>query len=728
MKTLTLMLAALLAASPALALDGKWTPSQVLEIDPGWLQDQGLELTPKQLWDAKRGTGLLTGAVKIGGCSGAFVSSEGLIVTNHHCLFPLIQEHSTPERDLISDGFLARKRGEELAGSTLRVEIPRRFTDVSSEILKSVPAEATPEQRMDAIEAQQKALIQQCEKQPDTKCTVAVFDEGVSYTLIESMELRDVRLVYAPPRAIGEYGGEIDNWMWPRHTGDFAIARAYAGKDGKPADHSPDNQPYRPEFIFPISRDGVVAGDFVMLLGYPGITWRSLLAEEMRERRERFFVRREEIFGEWIEILQKASAGDPAGSIAVAANVKSILNRHKNAQGQIAGLDRGQIVQKQLAADNAVAAWARQHREHAGALDARAGLRALLAEREQSWERDFLLNLIPMGVESVAGGIPPLPKSLYFGATLAHNAIEQTLADEARAEGFRTADQQKLRDRLRREQQNYYGPADQQLFAALVRRALALPKDQRIAAVDRHFGKLSQDRIEARIAELYEQSALLDADIREQMLTESKDALRARGDALLDFAIDWNQDLRALREREHQWASRSAIHRPIWRRAVRAQAGKPIAPDANGSLRISFAHIKGYVPRDGIRYTPFTTLSGALEKHTGKDPFDLPAAVRTAARTPGKRWLQEDLNDLPINFLADGDTSGGNSGSPVVNAMGELVGINFDRVWENVAGDFGFNPALSRNISVDIRYLLWLLDRVEHADELLRELGVEREL
>ncbi|MCB1613600.1 MAG: S46 family peptidase, partial [Xanthomonadales bacterium] len=193
--------AALLAASPALALDGKWTPSQVLEIDPGWLQDQGLELTPKQLWDAKRGTGLLTGAVKIGGCSGAFVSSEGLIVTNHHCLFPLIQEHSTPERDLISDGFLARKRGEELAGSTLRVEIPRRFTDVSSAILKAVPAEATPEQRMDAIEAQQKALIQQCEKQPDTKCTVAVFDEGVSYTLIESMELRDVRLVYAPPRA-----------------------------------------------------------------------------------------------------------------------------------------------------------------------------------------------------------------------------------------------------------------------------------------------------------------------------------------------------------------------------------------------------------------------------------------------------------------------------------------------------------------------------------------------
>jgi hypothetical protein len=726
MKTLTLAIAALLAATPALALDGKWTPEQVLDIDPAWLKSQGLQLPPEGLWDAERGTGLLAGTVNLAGCSGAFVSATGLIVTNHHCLFSLLQEHSTPERDLIRDGFLARTRDQELPGSTIRVDIPKRFTDVSDQVLAAVPKDADPLERLAAIDAKQKELVAQCRQQPDTKCKVAVFDEGVKYTLVESTELRDVRLVYAPPRAIGEYGGEIDNWMWPRHTGDFAIARAWAAPDGKPADRSDANQPYRPEFFFPIAKSGLAVGDFVMLLGYPGITWRALIAEEMRERRERFFERREDVFGEWIRHLEEASAGDAAGKIAVAANVKGILNRHKNAQGQIAGLDRGRIVARQQAQDEAVVAFVAGHPEHAAAVTARAALRELLAERERTWERDFLLNLIPMGAEAVPGGIPPLPKALYFGATLAHQAREQARPDAERAPGFTDAERIQLRDRLRREQQNYFAAADQRVFAALVRRALALPADQRIGAVDAAFGKLDAAGIDAAIASMYAGTPLLDADTREQMLAEDIDALRARKDPLLDFAIAWNDELRALRQRERDWASRSAIHRPIWRRAVQAHAGQPIAPDANSTLRVSFAHVQGYAPRDGVLYTPFTTLTGLLAKHTGSDPFALPEPVRAAARNPGTRWFQAGLNDLPINFLADGDSSGGNSGSPVVNGNGELVGINFDRVWENVAGDFGFNPALSRNISVDIRYLLWLLDRVDHADELLRELGVER--
>jgi hypothetical protein len=725
MKTLTLAIAVLLAATPALALDGKWTPEQVLDIDAAWLKEQGLQLPPDGLWDAERGTGLLAGTVNLAGCSGAFVSATGLIVTNHHCLFPLLQEHSTPERDLIRDGFLARTKDQELPGSTIRVDIPRRFTDVSAKVLAAVPEGSTPLERLAAIDAKQKELIAECRKQPDTKCKVAVFDEGVKYTLIESTELRDVRLVYAPPRAIGEYGGEIDNWMWPRHTGDFAIARAWAAPDGKPADRSADNKPYRPEFYFPIATGGLAVGDFVMLLGYPGITWRALIAEEMRERRERFFMRREDVFGEWIRHLEQASAGDAAGEIAVAANVKGIANRYKNAQGQIAGLDRGRIVARQQAQDDAVAAFAAEHQEHANAATARAALRELLAERERSWERDFLLNLIPMGIEAVPGGIPPLPKALYFGATLAHHARERARPDAERAAGFTDAEQPQLRDRLRREQLSYFATGDKRIFGAMVRRALALPPDQRIDAVDARFGKLETADIEAAIAAMYAATPLLDADARERMLAEDIDALLARNDPLLDFAIAWNDDLRALRQRERDWASRSAIHRPVWRSAVAAHAGKPIAPDANSTLRVSFAHVQGYVPRDGVQYTPFTTLTGLVAKHTGSEPFALPESVLAAARSPGERWFEPGLKDLPINFLADGDSSGGNSGSPMVNGNGELVGINFDRVWENVAGDFGFNPALSRNISVDIRYLLWLLERVDNADELLRELGVE---
>lgn len=721
--TLTALLATAPVAVPAFALEGKWTPEQVLDIDPKWLKRQGLKLPPSALWDARRGTGLLTGTVNIGGCSGAFVSNTGLIVTNHHCLFGLMQEHSTPERDLITDGFLARTQAEELPGSTLRVEIPKRFTDVTAKILQAIPAGADPLARLASIDTARKALVAECQKQPDTKCKVAAFDEGVNYTLIESIELRDIRLVYAPPRAIGEYGGETDNWSWPRHTGDFSIARAWVGADGHPADHAEGNRRYTPEFFFPISQRGLDEGDFVMVLGYPGITYRSLIAEEMRERRERFFVRREDVFSEWISLLERSSADDPKGRIAVAANVKSILNRHKNAQGQIAGIDRGRMVDNQRTKDAAVMAWAAADGRHRDALDAREALLAVLAERERSWEHDFLLNLIPMGTESVAGGIPPLPKGLYFGATLAYNALEHAKPDTARMAGFTDAEQSKLRDRLRREQSQYFSAADQRILAALVRRALQLPNDQRIAAIDARFDGLSPEQIDRSIAGMYATSPLLDPGAREAMLDESRDVLIARNDALLDFGMAWSAEVRALRERERDWSARTALHRPAWRRAVAAEADKPIAPDANSTLRISFAHVQGYTPRDGLRYTPFTTLAGVLEKHTGEDPFNVPQSVRDAARTPGTRWRQKSLDDVPVNFLADGDTSGGNSGSPVIDGRGALVGINFDRVWENVAGDFGFNPAVSRNISVDIRYLLWQLDRVANADELLRELG-----
>jgi hypothetical protein len=717
------LLVAAPAAFPALALDGKWTPQQVLDIDPKWLKRQGLKLPPAALWDGKRGTGLLTGTVNVAGCSGAFVSATGLIVTNHHCLFGLVQEHSTPQRDLITTGFLARTQAEELPGSTIRVEIPKRFTDVTAKMLAAVPDGADPLARLQAIDAAQKALVGTCQQQPDTKCKVSAFDDGVSYTLIESIELRDIRLVYAPPRAIGEYGGETDNWSWPRHTGDFAIARAWVGSDGRPADRAETNRPYTPEFFFPLSTRGLDEGDFVMVLGYPGITYRALIAEEMRERRERFFVRREDVFGEWIAHLEKSSADDAQGRIAVAANLKSIHNRYKNAQGQIAGLDRGRMVDTQRVRDAAVLAWAAADDAHRDAVDAHAGLQNVLAERERTWERDFLLNLIPLGVETVAGGIPPLPKGLYYGATLAQNAHERAKPDATRAAGFTDADRAKLRERVRREQSHYFAAADQRIFAALVRRALALPQGQRIASVDARFGGMSSEQIDRAIADMYAATPLLDADARGAMLGDSPDALTARGDPLLDFGIAWSADLRALRERERGWNARSALHRPVWRRAVAAQAGTPIAPDANGTLRISFAHVQGYAPRDGVRYTPFTTLTGVLDKHTGTEPFDVPAAVREAAREPGGRWRSAALEDVPVNFLADGDTSGGNSGSPVIDGRGALVGINFDRVWENVAGDFGFNPAVSRNISVDIRYLLWQLDRVEHAQALLRELG-----
>jgi len=687
-------LALSLLVTPAAAVEGKWTPQQVLELDPAWLRQLGLQLPPERLWDPRRGTGLLAAAVNIGGCSAGFVSETGLILTNHHCLFGLLQEHSTPQRDLITNGFLARTPEEELPGRTTRVAVPRKFTDVTGAVLAAVPPGATDLARQEAIERKQKELVAECERQPGARCRVAAFDGGVQYVLVESFELTDVRLVYAPPRAVGEYGGEIDNWMWPRHTGDFAVARAW--KDGKP---------YRPEFWFPISRAGVKPGDFVMVLGYPGRTVRSLTAAEMALQRDGFFALRARIYGEWIRLIEQASRGSREGEIAVASTLKSLHNVVKNAQGQLAGLTRGRIIEKQEQQEREVEAWAAQRPEWKAAVEARRELDRRAAERRRMMVRDFLFQSLPNG-----------PLALRHATQLVRLAAERAKPDMEREPDYMERELPRLRARLERDQKSFFRPADEAMMKSWLRHALELPEGARIRAVEARFRNANLDEAVAR---LYDATRVTELGERMKMFGEPLGRLEARRDPLLDFALALEPELRAWdrARREHDGAVSRL--RPAWRRAVMAYAGKPVAPDANGTLRVSFAHVKGYSPREAVEYLPQTTLAGMLEKHTGEEPFALPKSLlEAAART--------NPAQVPLNFLADADTTGGNSGSPVVNGRGELVGLNFDRVWENVANDFGYNPEIARNVSVDIRFFLWLLENVDRADRLLGELGAGR--
>ena len=673
--------AAALAAGPAArAEEGKWTPQQVLEIDAGWLKKQGLQLPVSRLWDPARGTGLLAAAVALPGCSAAFVSANGLILTNHHCLFSLIQEHSRPGRDLITNGFIAHSREEELPGRTTRITVPRKFTDVTKQVEAAVPAGSDDVTRTRAIDAQQKALVAGCEKTPGNRCSVAAFDGGLQYTLIEGFELTDVRLVYAPPRAIGEFGGEPDNFRWPRHVGDFAMARAY--KDGKP---------YQPEFFFPITRSGVKPGDFIMLLGYPGRTFRSFTADEMANERQFRFELAREIYGEWIQILE--SVKSPDGAIAVAALLKSLNNSHTNAEGQLAGLARGSLIEKQKANDDAVMAWATGKPAFTRALAAKKELDRLAADRRKTAVRDYLLGIAP--VASLA---------LRHATQLVRLAGERVKPDPEREAGYQERDWARLKAALERDQKSFYAPAEEALLASWLTRAEK-------AGIAGARG--------ASAANLLRETKVTDLAERLKMFDESLEQLRARKDPLLDLAFALAPDFREWRTATEAREGAIARLRPEWRKAVIAHAGKPVAPDANGTLRVSFAHIKGYSPRDGVLYTPQTTLAGMIEKHTGEEPFAVPQFILDAAKK-----VQTD--QIPLDFLADADTTGGNSGSPVVNGRGELVGLNFDRPWENVANDFGYNPAVARNISVDIRFLLWLLEDVQKADFVLRELGLRR--
>lgn len=716
-RFLAVLALALLIAGKASAVEGKWTPEQVLQLDPKWLRELGLEIPPEKLW-GRDGAGLLEAAVQVSGCSAGFVSAEGLLITNHHCAFGVLQQHSTTERDLITNGFLARTRAEELPGASVRATIPHRTRDVTEEIEASAPAGADDLARFRAIERKKKELVAACEAQPNRRCQVEAFDGGLYYTLFESLEMPDVRLVYAPPRAVGEFGGEVDNWMWPRHTGDFALLRVYSGPRGEPAPHQASNVPYRPRHWFPVAKKGVAPGDFVMVAGYPFLTSRALTESEMSERGERFHPGRAALYRAWIDLMEAASARDEGARIALADRIKGLANREKNSRGQVAGFRRGRILERKRASEQEILAWAKGRPEHASAVEAHAELARLMEQRLAAWDRDFLLDQVTQG-----------PKPLHLALTLARWAGEKAKPDLEREPDYMERNRDRVLERLQLDQRRMYLPAEQDLLVDLLARFASLPEGSRSAAVDAFLGKDSApEGIRAKAADLLARTKVVDLEERMKMFEESEAQLRARRDPLLDLAFALDRELLEWKEREDRYKGAVSRLRPRWQRAVIAHSGRPVAPDANATLRVSFAHVKGYSPRDAVKLEPRTTLSGVVEKHTGEEPFDVPEAVLAAApAAASSRWADPALKDVPVGFLADADTTGGSSGSPVLNGRGELVGVNFDRVWENVANDFGYLPDVGRNVAVDVRYLLWMLDALqgEAAAGLFKELGLD---
>lgn len=690
------------AAQLAGAAEGKWTPQQVLEQGPAWVKQQGFTLPLTKLWDPAKATGLLANAVQLPGCSGSFVSADGLLITNHHCVVGILQEHATPEANLVKTGYLAKTRADEKPAKAFRLQVPRRFRDVTAEVLASVPEGADDLTRFKAVEAKQKALVAECEAQPQTRCQFAAFDGGLFFTLTEFTELSDVRLVYAPPELVGNYGGETDNWAWPRHTGDFSLLRAYV-----------DGKPYQPPVFFPVSTKGVKPGDPVAVLGYPGISYRAWLADEMAERRELYFHRVKALTAEWIRLMQEQGAARPEAAIASADDLRSLLNRRKNAEGQLIGMARGKLLERQATAEQAVRAWALKRLDQKAALDAHDALSTLAGEKRATWDHDFLLDTLTFG-----------PKALGWAVTIVRRSTEAQKPDAEREPGFQQRDLNRLRERLERDQKRFDAALDLAITSSWFARARALPPGQRIAAVD---ALPRADAGSSELAKLLSGSKITVAAERVAMFDESPAQLHARKDPLLELAFSLDAERLELKSRRDRWVGATLRLRPAWRRAVIAHAGKPIAPDANSTLRVTFGKVQGYSPRDGLIAQPQTTLSGAVEKHTGERDFDLPLRVREAfeAKRLG-RWADPTLKDVPIDFLSDCDTTGGNSGSPTIDGSGRLVGVNFDRVWENVANDFGYNPAIARNVNADVRYLLWLLEELEGAHELVSELGAKR--
>ena len=709
------VLAAMAAVPAALAGEGMWVPQQLPQI-AGPLAKAGLKLAPEQLADL---TGDPMGAVvALGGCTASFVSPNGLVATNHHCAYGAIQLNSTPENNLIRNGFNAPTTADELsAGPNARVFVLDSITDVTGQARAAIAAAGDDALgRTRALEALEKQLIAACEADAGFRCRLYSFSGGNSYRLFRNMEIRDVRLAYAPPGSVGKFGGDVDNWMWPRHTGDFAFYRAYVGKDGKPAAYSPDNVPFKPRHWLKFADQPLGEGDFVMVAGYPGSTNRYALAAEFDNAAQWSYPAIAGHFNNQIALVEAAGKLDPQVQVKYASAMAGWNNTSKNYEGQLTGFKRIDAAGQKRAEEAAVLAWLKgQGARGQAALDAHARLLALLEQSQATRERDLALGMF----NNTA--------MLGTASQLYRLAIERAKPDAERESGYQQRDLPAIEGGLRQLERRYVASMDRQLQAYWLDQYLKLPAAQRVAAIDAWLGGNDAAAVKRALDRLAG-TALGSTDERLKWLSADRAAFEASTDPAIQYAVAVMPTLLKLEQERKTRAGENLAARPVYLQAVadyKNSQGEFVYPDANLSLRITFGNVTGYVPRDGVKYTPFTTLEGVVAKETGADPFDSPQALLDAVAAGRHGGLADArLGSVPVNFLSDLDITGGNSGSPVLDAHGKLVGLAFDGNWESVASNWVFDPAMTRMISVDQRYMRWIMQEVFPAPQLLREIGV----
>src|SRR5690606_3917683 len=515
--------------------------------------------------------------------------------------------------------------------------------------------------------------------------------------------------------AIGGYGGEIDNFMWPRHSADFTLLRAYVGPDGRPADPSPDNVPYTPPAHLQVSTSAVAEGDFAMLAGYPGRTFRHRMASEFAQQVEWQLPSRVALYDGLLDTIAARTEGQPELKVRYASTVASLENGLKRARGELEGLERSNAVEVRAAEEAAMLAWLRQQGDAAPILADIEAAQAVLAEATATRERDQL--------------VATLGRTEVFDAALRLQrlALERGKPDAERESGYQLRDEPLIRAGLERVQRRYAEPVEKALLANLVRQYQALPADQHLPEFDRVFGT-DPAAVEQRIDLLYAGSTLDEAPVRLGWMEADPAALAGTDDTLLQAAATLLMGL--LRIEEESKARRGELLRlhPSYMRALvdyTHSRGRAFYPDANSTLRVSYGRVSTLQPRDGVVYEPLTTVAGIVEKHTGEAPFDAPERLLQAiAAGDFGNTADAALGTQTVNMLTNLDTTGGNSGSPVLDANGRIIGLNFDSNWESVSASWMYDPRYKRAIHVDMRYMRWLMDKVYPAHHLLAEMGL----
>ena len=683
MKKVLFLLVTFMSVIPAMADEGMWLPALIGQRI-GDMQAKGFRLTAEDVYSVNQAS--LKDAVVLfgGGCTGELVSNEGLLLTNHHCGYSYIQRHSSVEHDYLKDGFWAMNRGEELPNKGLTVSFLDHMDEVTDLVLKGYEPGMTEAQRDSVVKVNSDRLVREStDASKGLRADVEALFYGNQYYLFVFKVFRDVRLVGAPPSSIGKFGGDTDNWMWPRHTGDFSIFRVYADKDNNPADYSPDNVPYRPKKFFKISRAGVKEGDFTFVYGCPGSTQEYVLSDQVRYVAEQSDPAKIALRTQRLDIQKKYMSASQAVRIQYSSKNASVSNAWKKWQGEEKGIRRMHTVASKQDFERRFDEWAKGTRYEGITSE----LHDLYARRNPTYLAYEYYNETVRTIELLqfASGI----QARLRAGNPTKDLVESFYKD-------------------------YYQPIDEEIFVAMITSfGKNVPVESQPAWFREQLARYGS--VQAWKDDLYGRSLFTDR-AKVEALTPSDDISGDPALQLYAAFLDWyRKDIYPVIQ--ETGAALRVANRTYMQGQMDFEPQRDFYPDANLTLRIAYGQVAGYEPYDGAYYHPVSTLKGIIEKDN-PDIFDynIPQTLRDI-------YARGGFENQPVCFLATNHTTGGNSGSPVINADGNLIGINFDRVWEGTMSDIAYDPEICRNISLDIRYLLFVVDQIGHASYLFDEMS-----
>ncbi|MEA3588014.1 S46 family peptidase [Pseudidiomarina sp. 1APP75-27a] len=714
------LIALALVSSVAVADEGMWMPQQLPEIADK-LKAAGLELDPNELTQL---TEFPMGAVvSLGGCSASFVSPQGLVVTNHHCVYNSIAYNSTPENDLLANGFLAATMDEEVAAAPgSRIYVTKAVENVTTQVIDAETAKLTGKDRVDAIEENYKRIVAQCEEDAGHRCSVSSFYGGLEYYLIKQLEIKDVRLVHAPAEGVGKFGGDTDNWMWPRHTGDYSFYRAYVSPAGESAEFAEENVPYQPEHHLTIASEALDEGDFVMALGYPGRTNRHRLPSEVENTFTWSYPNTVERFRDNLDIIAAQTEDNKDAELKYASRVAGLNNYLKNRQGMLDSFANSDLLQRKQAEHQALKEWVSSSAENGAAYaeDLQA-IEQLLAERHAGERDDYYRSLAT-------------PRLLGMASVLYKLSQEQVKPDAEREAGYQERDLPRFEAYVAGFDRSYDASVEMALDFYNLKNYLQTPAEQRDAIFDNALGlqaEMSDAELRDLIARWYAETDLSELDVRNALLEATPSQFADSNDVFVQAAVALYPQQQAEQDKAEELAGQIQAAYANYMRAKIAfmrQQGEAVYPDANSTLRVTYGTVTGrdHGTYDGTAWTAFTTLRGIQQKATGEGEFNAPQAQLDAIKNENYAdYYVESLDSVPVNYLATLDITGGNSGSAVLNGKAELVGLAFDGTLDSIISDWDFNIDNSRSIQVDSRFMLWQMEVVDGADNLLKELGIK---